>query len=149
MSFSDSVNALLSTYSRCIDLLKVVHSHAVEDGDNSTDHQSLLRQSLKSDRAKVRRVYSSRLSESGSRLKKGDGMSTKKRGHWIARPHMTAVCLQRTSLTQHHGNIMTSKADTLSNRPGQISHQQDSAEAHGRDRQAAELHQEPGRGARL
>ena len=74
MGFGESVTALLETYSNCLSLLKAF-KRRVGDSDKRSDQQSLLRKSLKADRNRVSRAYSSRLSESGSRLEKGDGRS--------------------------------------------------------------------------
>ncbi|CAK7212428.1 hypothetical protein SEUCBS140593_001500 [Sporothrix eucalyptigena] len=95
MGLSDSVEALLETYSKCIDLLRVFSSSdkgsltrspgspgrsraAVAYGSLSSsdwDRQSQLSHSLRTDRAKIQKAYSDRLSETGSRLQKGDGQS--------------------------------------------------------------------------
>lgn len=75
MGFGSSVAALLEIYSNCIALLKTSENQA-RDGSNgprSHDQQSQLRRSLRSNRAQVRRAYSSGVSESGSRFEKGDG----------------------------------------------------------------------------
>ncbi len=73
MGFSESVTALLDTYSNCLELLKAF-SRRGRSG-HSTSNEAVLRRSIRSDRAKVRRAYSSRLSETGSRFEKGDGES--------------------------------------------------------------------------
>jgi len=72
MAFGDSVAALLETYSNCLKLLKAFGSRK-RDGADASNESLLLRKAIKSDRTKVRRSYSSRLSEAGSRLEKGDG----------------------------------------------------------------------------
>lgn len=76
MGFGESVTALLETYSNCLSLLKAFKRRAGDADDRRSDQQSLLRKSLKADRNRVSRAYSSRLSESGSRLQKGDGRFT-------------------------------------------------------------------------
>lgn len=74
MSFGDSINALLDTYANCISLLKAFRHSARESGSSGAPNQQAnLRKSLKSDRSLVERAYSSKLSESGSRFRKGDG----------------------------------------------------------------------------
>lgn len=77
MGFGDSVAELLKTYSNCLSLLKSLRprkkSSDINDVTKAEDQQVTLLKSLKKDRALVERAYSSRLSESGSRLKKGDG----------------------------------------------------------------------------
>jgi hypothetical protein len=75
MGFGNTVDALLKTYSNCLDLLKGLKRHGsrrVADFE-SEDEQSLLRRSLRSDRARIQRAYSSGLSQSGGRFEKGDG----------------------------------------------------------------------------
>ncbi|KAK9773843.1 hypothetical protein SCAR479_09484 [Seiridium cardinale] len=76
-SFGDSVSALVETYTKCLRLLKAFKS-------GSSDTQSIdplsaevqsLRSSIRSDRAKVRKAYSLRLSKVGKRLEKGDSRS--------------------------------------------------------------------------
>lgn len=72
MGVGSTVTALLETYSNCLALLKAFKRRGGDAG-RSDDKQSLLRRSIRSDRAKVRRAYSTRLSERGARLEKGDG----------------------------------------------------------------------------
>lgn len=67
--FGNTVDSLLETYSKCLSLLKSLK------GVNNNDKQPRqLRKSIRSDRSKVRSVYSTRLSVSGSHLEKGDGI---------------------------------------------------------------------------
>lgn len=75
MTFSSSVDALLEFYSTCISLLKTSKSKSGGDGAGAgaARDREQLRRSMRSDRAQVRRAYSSGLSESGSRFRKGDG----------------------------------------------------------------------------
>lgn len=74
MAFADSIKALLGTYANCISLLKAFRNDARENSTaDPQDQHAHLRKSLKSDRSLVERAYSSRLSETGSRFKKGDG----------------------------------------------------------------------------
>lgn len=72
MAFGESITALLETYSNCLSLLKALRHRAGSDAATSEDQHASLRKSLKSDRAQVDRAYTSRLSEAGSRLEKGD-----------------------------------------------------------------------------
>jgi hypothetical protein len=72
MGFGNCVAALLETYSNGLALLKAFKRRNGDDGA-AKDSQSLLRKSIRSDRARVGRTYSARLSESDGRLKKGDG----------------------------------------------------------------------------
>ena len=73
MGFGDSVAALLETYANCLKLLKAFND-GKGDGDSLSEGQ-LLRSSIKSDRAKVRRAYSTQRSVAGSRFEKGDRKS--------------------------------------------------------------------------
>jgi len=75
MAFNN-IRALLDTYANCISLLKSFGRGREDNGTPAldTEHEhSRLRKALKSDRSLIKRAYSSQLSESGSRLKKGDG----------------------------------------------------------------------------
>lgn len=69
-SFGQAVDSLLDTYSKCLALLKGTRQER-----RSSEPQARLGSSLRSDRARIRRVYSSRLSENGVRFDKGDGES--------------------------------------------------------------------------
>lgn len=71
MAFGSSVNTLLEIYSNCISLLKAFRRP--DEGRHDDPQQAQLRKSLKSDRARVRRAYSTAVSEAGSRFEKGDG----------------------------------------------------------------------------
>ncbi|KAK2023669.1 hypothetical protein LX32DRAFT_667203 [Colletotrichum zoysiae] len=64
--FGAKVESLLETYSKFLLLLKGLK------GTNSSKRPRQLRKSIRSDRSKVRSVYSSRLSISGNILEKGD-----------------------------------------------------------------------------
>lgn len=68
--FGDAVKSLLETYTKCLGLLKGSRSQGKSD-----EFQNKLGKSLRSDRAKIRHVYSSELSKSGASLDKGDGKS--------------------------------------------------------------------------
>lgn len=76
MGFGDSVSALLDTYNNCLSLLKAFSRKNSQDASRRAsegdDQQALLRHSLKTDRKKVKRAYSSRVSQAGSRFEKGD-----------------------------------------------------------------------------
>ena len=72
MGFGSAVAALLETYSECLALLGSFKRKTQKAPSEDGDRQSLLQRSLRSDRARIERTYSSRLSETGSRLKKGD-----------------------------------------------------------------------------
>ena len=78
MGFGDSVKSLLETYSNCVSLLKSLRppkpkGKGRDDSAKKDDQQVVLLKSLKKDRALVERAYSSRLSETGGKLRKGDG----------------------------------------------------------------------------
>ncbi|KAF9870852.1 hypothetical protein CkaCkLH20_11751 [Colletotrichum karsti] len=64
--FGGTVDSLLETYSKCMLLLKGLR------GANKNSQPRQLRRRIRSDRSKVRSVYSSRLSLNGTRLEKGD-----------------------------------------------------------------------------
>ncbi|KAK7419987.1 hypothetical protein QQX98_002993 [Neonectria punicea] len=74
-TFGATVASLLDTYTKCLSLLKGFRS---DDGSHTgrgtpSELQSSLGSSLRSDRARVRRAYSSQLSQNGVRFEKGDG----------------------------------------------------------------------------
>lgn len=76
MAFNVNIRALLDTYANCVSLLKSFGRGREDNGTLApdTEHEyTRLRKALKSDRSLIKRAYSSQLSESGSRLKKGDG----------------------------------------------------------------------------
>jgi hypothetical protein len=75
MAFGNSVNTLLDIYSNCISLLKAFKRRDGSGTSRQEKHEAQLRKSLKEDRAKVRRAYSSAVSERGSRFEHGDGIS--------------------------------------------------------------------------
>lgn len=76
MDFGAGVSALLETYDNCLKLLKAFKRQNKEDGSykvtKASKQQALLKHSLKADRNKVERAYSSRLSVAGSAFAKGD-----------------------------------------------------------------------------
>ncbi|EWG47156.1 hypothetical protein FVEG_07353 [Fusarium verticillioides 7600] len=69
-NFGTAVNSLLSTYTKCLSLLNGFPKD--EDPGPLSHTRSTLSISLRSDRARVRREYASRLSQDGSRFEKGD-----------------------------------------------------------------------------
>ncbi|KAH7152980.1 hypothetical protein EDB81DRAFT_439744 [Dactylonectria macrodidyma] len=73
-SFGATVASLLETYTKCLSLLKGFARSGDLDS-SSSELQSSLGSSLRSDRARVRRAYSTRLSQNGRRLEKGDAAS--------------------------------------------------------------------------
>ncbi|KAM0354117.1 hypothetical protein ACHAPU_001152 [Fusarium lateritium] len=68
-SFGTAVTSLLDTYTNCLSLLKGFRN---SDAGASSETRSTLSTSLRSDRARIRRAYASRLSQDGSRFEKGD-----------------------------------------------------------------------------
>ena len=80
MGFSASVSALLETYDNCLALLKAFKRRDQDSGgrkvSKANKQQALLKHSLKTDRKKVERAYSLRLSEAGSSFEKGDCKNT-------------------------------------------------------------------------
>jgi hypothetical protein len=73
MAFGSSVDTLIDIYSNCISLLKAFNRRDESGARQEDKQQAQLRKSLKEDRARVRRAYSSAVSEAGSRFEKGDG----------------------------------------------------------------------------
>lgn len=81
MGFGERVSALLETYDNCLALLKAFKRNTdSRDGRKTSrkaaktsEQQALLRHSLRTDKRKVERAYSSRVSESGSDFARGDG----------------------------------------------------------------------------
>lgn len=76
MGLAENVSALLETYDNCVSLLKAFKKQKKQYGgrrpSKADDKQALLRHSLKADRKKVERAYSSRVSEAGTLFEKGD-----------------------------------------------------------------------------
>ncbi|KAL1842514.1 hypothetical protein VTJ49DRAFT_5120 [Mycothermus thermophilus] len=78
MSFGDAIRALLDTYANCISRLKAFKGGGNGSGAApSHNDPSRLRKSLRRDRSLIEQTYSSRLSESGSRLNKGDARAVR------------------------------------------------------------------------
>lgn len=81
MGFGENVSTLLEAYDNCLSLLKAFKRQKKHDGgrkvSKASDQQVLLKRSLKLDRTRVQKAYSSRLSESGSRFEQGDCEHTK------------------------------------------------------------------------
>lgn len=80
-SFGEAVDSLLSTYTKCLSLLKGLRQEG-----KPNDSQSRLGSSIRSDRSKVRRVYSSRLSVKGTSFEKGDGKARLRSWPWHLAP---------------------------------------------------------------
>lgn len=74
-NFGATVASLLDTYTDCLSLLKRFRSSRHEAAASASETRSELSSSLRSDRARIRRAYSSRLSQNGARFEKGDGES--------------------------------------------------------------------------
>ncbi|KAK6849670.1 hypothetical protein PG995_013503 [Apiospora arundinis] len=76
--FGENVSALLDTYTRCLGLLKAFKGHSGSNNTTSYDaskENARLRSSIRSDRSQIRKAYSTKLSKSGNRLKRGDAPS--------------------------------------------------------------------------
>ncbi|RSL38603.1 hypothetical protein BHE90_012370 [Fusarium euwallaceae] len=71
-NFGATVASLLDTYTDCLSLLKRFRSNRDEAEAAANETRSTLSSSLRSDRARIRRAYSSRLSQNGARFEKGD-----------------------------------------------------------------------------
>ncbi|KAK5662780.1 hypothetical protein OQA88_6188 [Cercophora sp. LCS_1] len=98
MGFGDSVTALLETYSNCLSLLRSLkHRKGKHDATKAEEQQITLLKSLKKDRALVEKAYSSRLSESGSRLKKGDARAISSLDRILRRIRITVAKMLRLS----------------------------------------------------
>lgn len=95
MGLAENVSALLETYDNCVSLLKAFKKQKKQDVDRrpskADDKQALLRHSLKSDRKKVERAYSSRVAEAGSPFEKGDSKE----------PLAIHFCTNVNSVTEH------------------------------------------------
>ncbi|OIW29999.1 hypothetical protein CONLIGDRAFT_680793 [Coniochaeta ligniaria NRRL 30616] len=75
MAFGNSVDTLIEVYSNCISLLKAFKCRGEGGASRRDEHnrrQVQLRKSLRSDRERVQRAYSSAVSETGSRFERGD-----------------------------------------------------------------------------
>lgn len=77
MGLAENVSALLETYDNCVSLLKAFKKQKKQQdigrkASRADEKQALLRHSLKSDRKKVERAYSSRVAEAGNLFEKGD-----------------------------------------------------------------------------
>ncbi|KAK7434004.1 hypothetical protein CaCOL14_005289 [Colletotrichum acutatum] len=90
--FGDTIDSLLETYSKCLSLLKGLK------GARNNKQPRQLRRSIRSDRSKVRSVYSSKLSVAGSHLEKGDA---------VARSSVRRVIKRLTSATTNLLHLMT------------------------------------------
>ncbi|KAB5545696.1 hypothetical protein GE09DRAFT_1224651 [Coniochaeta sp. 2T2.1] len=75
MAFGSSIDTLLEVYANCISLLNAFKRRSegsTSRKDEQDSKQVQLRHSLKSDRARVQRAYSSAVSGAGSRFERGD-----------------------------------------------------------------------------
>lgn len=71
--FGSGVSALLDTYGKGLSLLKAFKGHPRPDDSSATsDADSRLRRSIRSDRSRVRAAYAARLYRDGKRLSQGD-----------------------------------------------------------------------------
>ncbi|KAJ0117666.1 hypothetical protein J7T55_001865 [Diaporthe amygdali] len=101
MGLGSSVSSLLETYDNCISLLKAFKRRDKQDGNRkvvkASDQQALLKHSLKTDRKRVERAYSSRVSESGGRFEKGDRKALSALGRVIQKLNAAIASLLRTA----------------------------------------------------
>lgn len=67
-SFGDAVTSLVDTYTKCLVFFKEISPSKRPSGSGSK-----LRKALRKARAKVRRVYSFKLSHGGRSFEEGDG----------------------------------------------------------------------------
>ncbi|KAJ4424632.1 hypothetical protein N0V82_000764 [Gnomoniopsis sp. IMI 355080] len=77
MGLAENVSALLEAYDNCVSLLKAFKKQKKQQdvgrrASRADEKQASLRHSLKSDRKKVERAYSSRVAEAGNLFEKGD-----------------------------------------------------------------------------
>ncbi|KAK3328440.1 hypothetical protein B0T19DRAFT_190819 [Cercophora scortea] len=115
MGFGDSITALLETYSNCLSLLK---AYKRQDGGSilGADEQRVrLRKSLKSDRASVERAYSTRLSEKGSRLEKGDARAVSALDRILKKLKAAITSLLRLSSQKQRSGLDYDSLKSLSN----------------------------------
>lgn len=98
MGFGDSVKTLLETYSNCVSLLKSLkRPKSGKDGPEPDHQQVTLLKSLRKDRDLVEQTYSSRLSESGGRLRRGDARAISSLDRILQRIRTTVTELLRLS----------------------------------------------------
>ncbi|KAK7708473.1 hypothetical protein SLS64_006575 [Diaporthe eres] len=119
MGFGTSVSSLLETYDNCISLLKAFKRRDKGDGSRKTakssDQQALLKHSLKTDRKRVERAYSSRISESGGRFEKGDKKALSALGRVIQKLNAAIANLIRTASKSHGPGLDYQSLMSLSN----------------------------------
>ncbi|KAH8887455.1 hypothetical protein GQ53DRAFT_809130 [Thozetella sp. PMI_491] len=122
MGFGTSVAALLDTYSQCLNLLKIFkRKNERTSRDEDGDRQSLLRRSLRSDRAKIERSYSSRLSERGAKLAKGDAHAKSALGRILKKLKAAIHNLLHSSSSNQHLDFESLMALSNSSRIDAIS----------------------------
>ncbi|KAI7784684.1 hypothetical protein LA080_009327 [Diaporthe eres] len=119
MGFGTSVSSLLETYDNCISLLKAFKRRDKGDGSRrtakSSDQQALLKHSLKTDRKRVERAYSSRIAESGDRFEKGDKKALSALGRVIQKLNAAIANLIRTASKSHGPGLDYQSLMSLSN----------------------------------
>lgn len=119
MGFGTSVSSLLETYDNCISLLKAFKRRDKQDGGRKaakpSDQQALLKRSLKTDRKRVERAYSSRISESGDRFEKGDEKALSALGRVIQKLNAAIANLIRTASKSHGPGLDYQSLMSLSN----------------------------------
>lgn len=119
MGLGTSVSSLLETYDNCISLLKAFKRRDKQDDSRkaakSSDQQALLKHSLKTDRKRVERAYSSRVSESGDRFEKGDSKALSSLGRVIQKLNAAIANLIRTASKSHTPGLDYQSLMSLSN----------------------------------
>ncbi|KEY65768.1 hypothetical protein S7711_08707 [Stachybotrys chartarum IBT 7711] len=94
-SFGETVGVLLNTYTECLRLLK-----KLGPGTKASAAQSKLGGSIRSNRAEVRRVYSSGLSSRGSYFEDGDAAARSSMRRVIRKLRASLASLKRTFARQ-------------------------------------------------
>lgn len=119
MGLGTSVSSLLETYDNCIKLLKAFKRRNKQDSSRKatkpSDQQALLKRSLKTDRKKVERAYSSRISEAGDRFEKGDTKALSSLGRVIQKLNAAIANLMRTASKGHGAGLDYQSLMSLSN----------------------------------
>ncbi|POS75769.1 hypothetical protein DHEL01_v205837 [Diaporthe helianthi] len=119
MGLGTSVSSLLETYDNCISLLKAFKRRDKQDGSRKgtkpSDQQALLKRSLKTDRKKVERAYSSRVSASGDRFEKGDTKALSSLARVIQKLNAAIANLVRTASKGHGAGLDYQSLMSLSN----------------------------------
>ncbi|KAJ2901315.1 hypothetical protein MKZ38_001982 [Zalerion maritima] len=125
-SFADGVSTLLTTYDNCLALLKSFKGGRKPSGAAASEAldgetvaavaaQSRLRRSIRSDRTRISRVYSSRLNQSGGLLEKGDARARSSLKRVLRRLSAALTRVLRTATGSHQSAIDYESLASLSN----------------------------------